>query len=330
MAWTNNIEQQKQILRTTLKQTDIEAVIQEMQELVDTKDYTSMKALLNDIQSTITMFNSRNCSELEIQGFLANEVSHLSILFTKGYALIHRLREKYTGELITYTYTYRRGGDLYIRENISETEILSTIGFTGYKRVNSLIARMKVKPSYKGAKKFSSQYAKIFKQLQYLNSKAVRGSEPLTKAGYLHEVFVLLTQPGSKYQSWLNNPKLMYLPENRVHVYELFRQARQNNIPFYKSGDIGNVQLKLWDSAAPSLANLNTIAIVLQQFLKGQEALDKINIPQTEKIINKLIFTTSSKEQVINELLNLGVEKAEKAVEDFLKQANISLTFNTG
>lgn len=320
-----DIAHQKATIRTILKENDIEVILDTVEEWVNKKEHAQMRALLNDIQKKIELFNSRNCSENEIESFLKKEISELSVLFTQGFGLIIKIREFYTGERISYGYTYKRGKDLYHRDDISEAELLATIGFSGGSRMNSLIARMKVKPSYKGAKKLDGTFNKIFKQLKYLNQKHIRGAEPLTKAGFIHEVFVLITED-PKYAHWLKNPSSMY--QQKSLVYDLFRQARQNTVPFYKSGDIGNVQLKLWDGAAPSLANLNTIAIVLDQYLKGQEALKNIRHAEAEKIINKLIFTTTAKEKVIDELITLGIEDAQDVVDNFINTTNINLQWN--
>lgn len=316
-------QQNKKNIRTVLTQEGVSALAEEMHDIVKTKNLSKIELLLKDIETIIDTFNNTNIDDAQIEKFLKININYLSHLFTQGYLLIHELREFYIGQKITYTYTYSKGKDLYKRENIPVEELLTTIGFTGWSRANSLTARMKVKPSFKGSSKIQGNALKIYKQLKYLNSK--RGNQPLTKAGYIYEVFTLI-MTDAKYQSWQNNPQLMY--KNKPLVYELFAEARKNNVPFYKSGDLGRVQLKLWETAAPSLANLNTIAIVLRQYLQGLQTLLNLNNKEAEKIIMQLIFTTKSQSIVVNELLELGLNEAEDIVKQFINNSNLNIKWN--
>lgn len=242
--------------------------------------------------------------------------------YKEGYRLIHKIRERITGQDITYSILFEDKNAKIVEGHFNLEQILSMTSIS-YKPISDA----SIQTNFSNAVYLSLNTDRV---ATYVNNQINRHKENLeqlvtdlkkpdlwdslvkrkdgsTNLGHLYEIYSVLTKV-DKFK------EINEINENQLELYKTLNKQAHNSTKGWKIGDLGEEQLKAIYNAAASLMDGRAMENTLTEINK---AFSNYNIEKTKKAVLK-IFTTQAP-SFNNDIDKKAEEIAVKGIEDFFK-----------
>ena len=327
----NNTKNIEKILYDALRNQDFSQKFENLQTvqtqlkqyltLLDNTTQILAKNIENDIQNlekdgSITAVRYGAVKSLVKHGYALDEI------LKDGYRYIDVIRYAFTGQRIEYLIGTMKGNVL-VERIVSLEEILnnstldietkSSYANTAKLKITKTPDLTSTNNSYEPTMVQVTENASSVFSAVYNYFHASLGETPKINKGNAYETYrTILAQRNN------NNriPPSVTIEE----IEQAYANVKSNTLPFYKGGDIGNIQVKYFGGSAPSLVTTASIKRI---------------ISKTIQIIDNIINASQPNNKIATAVANLFVAKEkhisnkieEEARNEALKELNI--LFNT-
>lgn len=279
MASDNNFYNIQNSLYTALREQDLSVRLEQLSLIKMQLEEYLLKLeqisteLANRIESQIQLLKqtSEDVSVTTVKyravKALQSEGGSLDNLLRQGYIYIDNIRTAVTGQKITYQVATMRNGVL-VEGTVSLEEIIENTSLDVETKGNYRnAAKLKITktPDLVNTPNFSQQTienvtenaSSVFSAV-YNYFSGTLGETPKVNKGNAYETYrSILALRGGKN----GTPP----PVETKEIEAAYAAVKGNNLPFYKGGDIGTVQVKYFGGSAPSLVTTATIKRVIKK-----------------------------------------------------------------
>lgn len=315
-------------LSATIRQQEVQRIKTDISNYLS--EYNAFKAMLTSTQ----MLESVNFQNENVQRYVTYKnwrSQHIDVkidlILKKGYILIEKLREAFTGKTIEYVVGFEgsvsRGQRELVNKKMSLEEMLSysyvdinwgATGENAFKLRASASAR-DFRNEYEEVKQRAEAALSMHTNSLYvIINKVITDQYQRTNLGNVYETYWHLRHEG--YPDKSNDYSITSIPTNPDLdiIIEAYKKVRKGTQSFVTGGDLGDEQYKLL-TKSPSIASMYTIELALKAIFQelSKAKSTKAALTKVKQNIFSQHFDTLSRqaaqdiiEDVDKQFLNTG------------------------
>lgn len=306
------MELNDRIIYENLESKGSEEFVKEIQSILQT-DKNFIFRYLNQVSSILNYLESQRDNP-DSKALMA-ELRRLHILtvMKTGYTILHQLRQQIFQTPITYNIGLSYYGSLYSRSDLSLEDVLSvmTLGRQSRNKTGGILSPAIRFAASKGQMKESldlkladATTLNLFNRIKYYQQRYFKKGN----LGNLYEVTILALSKGFTHEI------------SSAQLRSLFKEVLANSLPFYKGGDVGNLQVKAFLKSAPSVGTLQTIYSALSDY---QTIMTQASQSDIRNAGLQLLFSEQKLSEVVKTIHSTAEDQALQELKKLLKETGL-------